>query len=162
MSDTSTMVFIDPAARVEIRALDPGLDEDAAGILAAATGADTIERGREVLGELCGLFAGGDLVAVYGLRRASTANEVTYLAVKAGVRRKGYGRACLRDALRRSGQRPLVAETDEGGVAFYKACGFKLVGRRTHPSGTVRYRLGWHAPGLRFKGGSTAAVRTRP
>jgi hypothetical protein len=55
-----------------------------------------------------------------------------------------------------------VAETDEDGLGFYKACGFKLVGRRTHPSGTFRYRVGWHAPGLRFKGGSTGSVSHRP
>ncbi|MGB3329397.1 MAG: hypothetical protein WBA46_10615, partial [Thermomicrobiales bacterium] len=68
----------------------------------------------------------------------------------------------LTDALRRSGKRPLTAETDEDGLPFYKACGFKLVGRRVHPSGTVRYRIGWHAPGVRFKGGSTGALTGQP
>jgi len=154
VTDPAPIVFIDPAARVEIRALDPALDEEAAAIIAATTGAGTTQRGREMLGglraddavELYGLFAGGALAAVYTLRREALANEVTHLAVKDGERRKGHGRACLQDALRRSGKRPLIVETAEDAIGFYKACGFKLVGRRKQPSGTVRYRLGWHAP----------------
>lgn len=163
MRDAAAMVVFDPAgpsARVVIRALDPALDEEAAAILAAATGAGTVQRGREVLaglrGEeavaLYGLFAGDALVAVFSLRRDAMANEITHLAVKDGERHKGYGRACLQDALRRSGKRPLVVETDEDAVGFYKTCGFKVIGRRKHPSGTLRYRLGWHAPIPRAEG----------
>ena len=39
-----------------------------------------------------------------------------------------------------------MVEADETGFAFYKAIGFKMVGKRKRPDGTVRYRLGWHAP----------------
>lgn len=168
MSDARTMVFIDPASGIEIRPLAPAEDEGAGEIAAAATGDGTAERGLAALREVraadernavYGLFAHGDLVAVYGLRRDGMANEIGPIAVKAGERRKGYGRACLQDALRRSGRRPLVVETDEDGLAFYKACGFKLVGKRKQPSGAVRYRLGWHAPGRHFKGGTSSALQ---
>lgn len=168
MSDAKSMVFVDPALGIEIRPLTPAEDEAAAMIAAAATGDGTAERGREALRRLrtaderanvYGLFAHGALVAVYGLRREGMANEIGPIAVKEGERRKGYGRSCLQDALRRSGRRPLVVETDEDGLDFYKACGFKLVGKRKDPSGTVRYRLGWHAPGRHFKGGASNALR---
>jgi ribosomal protein S18 acetylase RimI-like enzyme len=160
VSDRFPILFADPAARAAIRTLDPALDEEAAAILAAATGAGTVQHGREVLAalrrneavELYGLFVGEELVAIYTLRRDTPANEITHLAVKEGERRKGYGRACLQDALRRSGSRPLTVETDEDAVAFYKTCGFKIIGRRKHPSGTLRYRLGWHAPARRGTG----------
>ncbi len=160
MSDASPILFADPAARGAIRVLNPALDEEAAAILAAATGAGTVQRGREVLAELrrneavelYGLFVGEELVAIYAFRRAAPANEITHLAVKEGERHKGYGRACLQHALRRSGARPLTVETDDDAVAFYKTCGFKIIGRRKHPSGTLRYRLGWHAPTRRATG----------
>ena len=134
--------------------LDPARRDEAAAILAAATGAGTPEAGETVLTEAAidpdrrayGLTVDGRLVAVYVTRKAGLAMEVTHLAVAEGARRRGYGRACLVDALRRAGKRPLVVETDDEGLGFYKACGFKLVGKRRHPSGTIRYRLGWHAP----------------
>ena len=136
--------------------LDLARDEEAAVILAAATGAGTIDAGRSAVaevrgggGEVYGLVAGGELVAVYATRQDGMAVEVAYLAVAEGQRRKGYGRVCLQDALRRAGRRPLVAETDDAGLGFYTACGFKLVGKRRHPDGGVRYRLGWHAPTAR-------------
>lgn len=154
MPEETAITLTDLAARPVIRALDPALDEDAAAILAATTGAKTTQRGREVLAglraddavELYGMFVDKALVAVLSLRRDAMANEVTHLAVKDGERHKGFGRAFLQDALRRSGKRPLVVETDEAAVGFYKTCGFKIVGRRKHPSGMLRYRLGWHAP----------------
>jgi ribosomal protein S18 acetylase RimI-like enzyme len=142
------------AAAVRIAPLDPGRDKVAAAILAAATGAGTVERGRAVLAEarndpnaaVYGLTVGDELAAVYVLRKVSLMNEIACLAVAEGHRRQGHGRACLHDALLRSGRRPLVVETDEAGLGFYKACGFKLVGKRKRPDGGVRYRLGWHAP----------------
>ncbi|CAA9537045.1 MAG: hypothetical protein AVDCRST_MAG49-419 [uncultured Thermomicrobiales bacterium] len=129
-------------------------DEAAAAILAAATGAGTVEEGRRRLAAartddgsaVYGLTSGGDLVAVYILTKVHLAMELSAVAVAEGHRRRGHGRAALEDALRRSGNRPLVAETDDDGVGFYRACGFKLVGKRRGPGGVTRYRLGWHAP----------------
>jgi len=164
------LTFIDPGSGFEIHPLPASRDAEAATILAAATGAGTPEAAQAVLDELraggddrvLGGTLRGELVGVYGLRRDGMANEVAIIAVAEGHRRRGIGRLLLQDALRRSGKRPLVAETDDEGLAFYKACGFKLVGRRKHPSGTFRYRVGWHAPGLRFKGGSTGSVTHQP
>jgi ribosomal protein S18 acetylase RimI-like enzyme len=141
-------------AAVSIAALDPGRDEAAAAVLAAATGAGTIEGGRAIIAEarndptaaVYGLTVDGELAAVYILRKVTLMNEIACLAVVEAHRRRGHGRACLYDALLRSGRRPLVVETDDESVGFYKACGFKLVGKRKRSDGGVRYRLGWHAP----------------
>jgi ribosomal protein S18 acetylase RimI-like enzyme len=148
MTDTAA------SAAVSIAALDPARDETAAAIIAAAMGEGSTERGREVVAgarnepdsAIYGLTVNDELAAVYVLRKAKLMNEIACLAVAAGHRRQGHGRACLYDALLRSGRRPLVVETDDEAVGFYKACGFKLVGKRKRPDGTVRYRLGWHAP----------------
>jgi hypothetical protein len=53
---------------------------------------------------------------------------------------------CLYDALLRSGKRPVVVECDERCFPFFRAVGFKLVGKRKTADGSARYRLGWHAP----------------
>jgi len=156
-----------PAA-VSITPLGLEGDEAAAAILAAATGVGTIDGGREVINRtrsdpdsaLYGLTVGDELVAVYVLRKVTLMNEIACLAVAEGHRRRGHGRACLYDALLRSGRRPLVVETDDDAFGFYKACGFKLVGKRKRSDGTVRYRLGWHAP-LPKAAGTTAASTNR-
>lgn len=167
----NTLVFIDPGSGLEIRAVSPSERGDAARILAPATGDGTAEAAAARIEELVapsgkaalyGGFIGRELVAAYGIRREGMSNEVPLIAVREDHRRRGIGRALLQDALRRSGRRPLVVETDDEGLPFYKACGFKLFGRRPHPSGSVRYRLGWHAPGLRFKGGSSNALTHTP
>src|SRR5262245_37600228 len=112
----------DTAARtaISIATLDPTRDEDAAMVLAPATGAGTVERGREYIAEarndpdstVYGLTVDGELAAVYILRKVTMMNEIACLAVSEGHRRQGHGRACLYDALLRSGRRPLVVETD--------------------------------------------------
>lgn len=126
----------------------------AAAILAASTGEGTLAAGHEQLkaaqidaaASMYGLTIEGDLVAVYTLRQVHLAMEVTSLAVAPEHRRRGYGKRALADALRRAGRLPLVAETGDDALGFYKRCGFKPVGRRKLPNGVVRYRLGAHAP----------------
>lgn len=148
MTETATI------AGPTVKTLDPAFDEAAARILAAATFEGTPERGRAVVDEargdeqsaLYGLFVDGELAGAYVLRKATMMNEISHLAIAEGQRRRGHGRMCLFDALLRSGKRPLVVETDDDALGFYKRVGFKLVGKRKHPSGAVRYRLGWHAP----------------
>lgn len=166
MSDARTMVFIDPASGVEILPLEPTGDEAAAALLAGTacvpageSAGAILARMRETGESLYQASAHGTLVAIYGLRREGMANVLSVLAVREDARGRGHGRLCLQDALRRSGRRPLVAETDEALMPFYKACGFKLVGRRVQPDGSVHYRLGWHAPGRHFKGGTSNALR---
>ncbi|MGC4190785.1 MAG: GNAT family N-acetyltransferase [Thermomicrobiales bacterium] len=164
------LIFIDPGSHFEIRALPPHDEARATAILAPATGEGTAEAAASVLSELrdaadaaiYGAYLDRVLVGAYGIKRDGMANTIAIIAVKEAQRRRGIGRAMLTDALRRSGKRPLTAETNEEGLPFYKACGFKLVGRRVHPSGAVRYRIGWHAPGVRFKGGTTGALTSQP
>ncbi len=163
------IVFIDPGSRLEIREISPSEREAAAAILASATGEGTTEAATRNIDELrsmdksalLGAFVDRELVAVYGIRRDGMANEVTLIAVRADHQKRGIGRAMLQDALRRSGRRPVIAETDDQGLKFYKACGFKVFGRRVHPSGVVRWRIGWHAPGAAFKGGTSGALEYR-
>lgn len=164
--DNDALVFMDPGSGLEIRPLPASRDADAATILADATGAGTPEAAQEKLAEaraggenrVIGASVNGQLVAAYTLVRDGMANQVGILGVHADHRRRGIGRALLQDALRRSGRRPLTAETDEEGLPFYKACGFKMVGRRKAPDGTFRYRIGWHAPSIHFKGDSSGAL----
>ncbi len=168
--DNGGLIFIEPASGLEIRAVSPSERVDTAAILAPATGEGTAEAATKAIegllasdkAGLYGAYIGPELVAAYGIRRDGMSNEIPLIAVRENHRRRGIGRALLQDALRRSGKRPLVVETDDQGLPFYKACGFKLFGKRPHPSGTVRYRLGWHAPGVRFKGGSTNALTHKP
>lgn len=160
------LVFIDPESGLDIRPLPASREADAAAILADATGSGTPDAAREKIAQartggddrVLGATLNGTLVGVYTLVRDGMANQIGILGVHADHRRRGIGRALLQDALRRSGRRPLTAETDEEGLPFYKACGFKMVGRRKSPDGSFRYRIGWHAPGVRFKGGSSGAL----
>ena len=158
MTDASrqqdTLVFVDEKTGLEIHPWPAERDGEAAAILADATGAGTVEAAQAKLSEarasgpnrVFGGIIDDQLVGAYTLRRDGMANEVGIIAVAKDHRRRGFGRILLMDALRRSGRRPLVAETDEEGLPFYKACGFKMVGRRKQPDGTFRYRIGWHAP----------------
>jgi GNAT superfamily N-acetyltransferase len=164
------MVFIEPASGFEIRAVSPSEHHDAAAILASATGGGTVASATDAIDTLLaldkaalfGAFVRHEMVGAYGIRRDGMANEIALIAVLEDHRRRGIGRAMLQDALRRSGKRPLIVETDDEGLPFYKACGFKLFGKRAHPSGAVRWRLGWHAPGARFKGGTSTALEHKP
>jgi len=159
-------VSISPSSGGAVRPLDPAHDSSAAVILAASTFAATADAGLMVLRKarsdeanaVNAMTVGGEVVAVYITRKIPLSVEVTALAVATDHRGQGYGRACMTDALRRAGKLPLVVETDDDSLGFYKKCGFKLVGRRVTSDGRTRYRLGWHAPGLRFKGGSTASI----
>lgn len=146
--------FSDPDTGFELKPLDPKHDNTAATILAEATGENTPEAAQAVMDRtrnagadrVIGGWLNDELIGAYTIERDGMANQVTTLAVTSDHRRKGFGKTMLLDALRRSGRRPLTAETDEESLGFYKACGFKMVGRRKHPSGVFRYRVGWHAP----------------
>lgn len=151
MSATSATATI---ASPTIAPLDPGLDEEAAAMLVEIVPGRTIERAREEIAaarseddqQILGLREGERLAAIYILRKHGLANEISYLVVAPAERRKGHGRMCLYDALLRSGRRPLVLQTLESELPFYKKVGFKIVARRKDDEGRVVYRLGWHAP----------------
>lgn len=159
-------VFVDPESGFEIRPIDKGRDADLATILADGTGAGTAEAAQAKIDEarneapdrVFGGLMNDDLVGAYTLRREGMANAIGIIAVAKDHRKRGFGRSMLMDALRRSGRRPLVAETDEDGLGFYKACGFKMIGRRKQPDGTFRYRVGWHAPGTGSRGSAATVL----
>lgn len=146
--------FADPDTGFELRPLAPDDDALAAAILAEATGENTPEAAQIVMDRartsgndrVIGGWLNDVLIGAYTIERDGMANQVTIIAIAPEFRRQGFGKTMLMDALRRSGRRPLTAETDDDALGFYKACGFKMVGRRKHPSGIFRYRVGWHAP----------------
>lgn len=139
--------------KVTIFALPPELDAAVAPILADATAEGTATAASAVLAAAradpaCGIFgarAGDTLVAVYITRKNPPSFEVTHVAVPPEFRRRGYGRACLTAALYQAGMHPLVAETDDDALPFYKACGFRIVSRHL-ANGRFRYRLGTYVP----------------
>jgi ribosomal protein S18 acetylase RimI-like enzyme len=88
----------------------------------------------------------GVVVGGYLMVGIPMANEIVLLAINPEYRFRGFGRMCCMDALFRSGKRPLVLTANDASVGFAKAVGFKLVGKRKQPDGTVLTRLGWHAP----------------
>jgi len=171
------LIFIDPASDFEIRALTPADHAGAAALLRQLpdvnSGADSDEAAMTLIRSILDTPKAAilvafqqrdehrELVGVYALRRDGLANDLATIAVRPDRQRRGIGRLLLQDALRRSGKRPLTAETPEATLGFFKACGFKLVGRRVQPSGAVHFRVGWHAPGAHFKGGTSSALTGR-
>ena len=142
------------AVAVSIDALDPAVDGSAGVVLADCTVERSPAAGRALLARLradpdtslYGLVFEDQALLVYALRRVPMSLELTHLAIAKPLRGQGLGRACLHDALVRAGTKPLVAETDDATLPFFKACGFKLFGKRRGADGSVRYRLGAHAP----------------
>ena len=135
-----------------VRQLDQELVEEAASLLAAQF--ESLDAARDAVRQrlaeerpaVFGAWQGDRLIGAYFLDKVGMANEVTALVVAPEMRRKGIGRMCLYDALLRSGKRPLVIGVDEATLPFVKAVGFKMVGKLKKPDGSVRYRMGWHAP----------------
>lgn len=164
------LIFIDPASDFEIRAITPADHEGALALLRQLPDVDGDEAALALIlsiletpkAAILVAFQHRELVAVYGFRRDGLANDLAVIAVRPDRQRRGIGKLLLQDALRRSGKRPLAAQTPEATLGFFKACGFKLVGRRIQPSGEVHFRVGWHAPGAHFKGGTSSALTGKP
>jgi ribosomal protein S18 acetylase RimI-like enzyme len=104
-------------------------------------------------GDVYGWMDGGELIAVYGLRKAGLSYELPWLAVAPSRRGQRYGRSALVDALRRCGRKPMTLETDDNGKGWFEDIGFRTVGRRSTPGGGFRYRMGWYAPRVRQEAG---------
>lgn len=176
--DEGGLIFIDPASDFAIRPIVAADHEGAAALLkllpdvGSATSSDTgggeaaMALIRSILetpkAAILVAFEHRELVGAYALRRDGLANDLAFIVVRRDRQRHGIGKLLLQDALRRSGKRPLAAQTPEATLGFFKACGFKLVGRRVQPSGAVHFRVGWHAPGTRFKGGTSTALTGLP
>jgi GNAT superfamily N-acetyltransferase len=136
-----------------VEALDSARDDAIARNLLAADGVSEEDARTRIASlradpavTIYGILIDDQPVAVVAVRKVSMSNEIALLVVAPDHRHKGLARRCLSDALRRSGRRPLVVEADEACTEFYKAVGFKIIGRRPNPDGGFRYRLGWHAP----------------
>jgi len=148
MSETATGIG------TTVKPLEPALDGEAAELLTRCPALGSCVRAAEAVAaaradndsSLLGLMVDGEIGGAYILRKVHLSNEISHLAIAPAHERRGNGKMCLYDALLRSGRRPLVAEADESNLGFFKACGFKLVGKRKGPDGSPRYRLGWHAP----------------
>lgn len=157
------LVYIDPASGFEVRAISPSEREMVEAIIAGSSTPKLEAAMRETLASLpdaqvLGGYRHGIMIAAYALRKDGLANDLAFIVVVPGERGHGIGRALLHDALRRSGRRPLAAQTPESTLPFFKGCGFKMVGRRVQPDGDIHYRVGWHTPGARFKGGTTSTL----
>jgi len=97
--------------------------------------------------EVYAAFAGEAPLALYVLRKVGVTSELVLVAAPPEADPAlGLEAAAVRDAGGRVGKRPLTVETTESALEWYKALGFKLVGRRKRPDGSWSYRLGWHAP----------------
>ena len=88
----------------------------------------------------------GKVVGGYLMAQIPMANEIVLLAIDPACRLRGLGRMCCMDALFRSGKRPLVLTANDASLGFARTVGFKLVGKRKQPDGSMLTRLGWHAP----------------
>lgn len=99
-------------------------------------------------GDIYGWLDDGELIAVYGLRKAGLSYELPWLSVAPIWRGQRYGRSALVDALRRCGRKPMTLEADESGKGWFEDIGFRTVGRRSAAGGGFRYRMGWYAPRL--------------
>jgi hypothetical protein len=166
-SDAGNLVFIEPNSGFEIRAISPSERSSVEAIIAGSTPAAQSAAMLETLAlipdpQVFGGFQHGVMVATYALRREGMTNDLALIVVVPGERKRGIGRTLLQDALRRSGKRPLAAQTPDTELGFFKACGFKLVGRRVQPNGDIHFRVGWHAPGARFKGGTSGTLTHTP
>ena len=120
----------------------PSMGSETAGAAAIATLRDDPD------GEIYGWVDGGELIAVYGLRKAGLSYELPWLAVATPWRGQRFGRSALVDALRRCGRKPMTLDADEASKGWYEGIGFRTVGRRPSPGGGYRYRMGWYAPRL--------------
>lgn len=144
--------------------LPVGLDREAADMLADCPSLGSAEAAAmaisalrdEPQGDIYGWLDGGELIAVYGLRKAGLSYELPWLAVAPSWRGQRYGRSALVDALRRCGRKPMTLEADEIGKGWFEGIGFRTVGRRPGADGGFRYRMGWYAPRLQQEAGYEA------
>lgn len=134
-------------------ALEPEHDLAAARLLADCASLGTAETAEAAIAsvradadsDIYGWLDGGQLVAVYGLRKGKLQFDLLWLAVDPRWRGQRYGRSALVDALRRCGRKPMTVEVGESVKGWFERIGFRVVGRKPTAEG-FRYRLGWYAP----------------
>lgn len=147
--------------QLDIRLMEPGDRTLAAMLLADATAEGTEEAAARVIDTYAAtegaaiflVYLNGLPIAAFILAPARMSVELPLIAVRREMRRRGIGTILARDAVRRAGNRPVVSETPEALLPFFTHVGFKKFGRRTGPGGEVRWRVGWHTPGMRTPAG---------
>jgi hypothetical protein len=143
--------------QLDIRLMEPQDRALAAMILADANPEGTEEAAARVIAQheategsaIFLVYLNGLPIASFILAPAQMSIEMPLIAVRTEMRRRGIGTIIARDAVRRAGHRPVVTETPEALMPFFTHVGFKKFGRRKGPNGEVRYRVGWHTPGMR-------------
>lgn len=92
--------------------------------------------------ETLGIKRDGELLAFAASRRSDAGNVLEYVAVSESVRGKGRGRALVRFIHGLNPSLPLIAETDDDAVGFYRRLGFSIEPAEADPRwpGRRRYR----------------------
>lgn len=166
MSDSSATPSASTDQQLDVRLMGPGEQSLATMILADATPEGTEEAASRIVAEheaaegsaVFLVYLNGLPIASFILAPAQMSVEIPLIAVRKEMRRRGIGTIIIQDALRRSGNRPVVAETPEELMPFFTAVGFKKFGRRKGPNGEPRFRVGWHTPGMRNPTGHEQAT----
>lgn len=143
--------------QLDVRVMGPEDRKLASMILADATPEGTEEAALAIIAEHEAMegsaifiaYLSGMPVAAFILAPAQMSVEMRLLAVREEIRGRGIGKIIAMDALRRAGNRPVVAETPDAALPFFTEIGFKKFGRRKGPNGEPRWRVGWHTPGMR-------------
>lgn len=89
--------------------------------------------------QLCGWLIEGRLVSAAGFLSDPSGVLLIHLATAAEDRGSGYGGQLVREIAARFAPRPVVAETDDDAVGFYRRLGFVVEETRSE-WGTARYR----------------------
>ncbi len=169
-SNAGDLIFIDPKAGFEIRAISPSERLAIEAMIASSTTGTRSAMMLEALAEdsrSAGFWrvrgterrTGGRL----RVRRDGMANDLALIVV---VPRTSENTGSVAPCFRM----PCVDRVNDRWrpghpktwLGFFKACGFKLFGRRVQPNGEVHFRVGWHAPGAHFKGGTSDALTHKP
>lgn len=165
MTDASATPPSGEDQQLDVRLMEPGERSLAAMILADATPEGTEEAASRIVAEhetnegsaVFLVYLNGLPIGSFILAPAQMSVEMPLIAVRKEMRRRGIGTIIVQDAVRRAGNRPVVAETPEELMPFFSAVGFKKFGRRQGPNGEPRFRVGWHTPGMRNPTGQTGA-----
>ncbi|HEV2127978.1 MAG TPA: GNAT family N-acetyltransferase [Thermomicrobiales bacterium] len=168
MSDSRATPPLGTAQQFDVRVMGPNHRHLAAMILADATPEGTEEAALRVIEQheategsaIFIAYLSGMPIAAFILTPAQMSIEMPLIAVRKEIRGRGIGKVIALDAVRRAGNRPVVTETPESALPFFTAIGFKKFGRRKGPNGELRWRVGWHTPGMRTPTGQEQPSNT--
>lgn len=81
-----------------------------------------------------------EIVGVLRLDSRDIGCTITHIATHPGFRRRGIGRKLVEFIREKLKFGHTVAETDDDGVSFYKACGFDIESQGKNEFGVQRYK----------------------